>query len=79
MVECLEQSRQKLKLMIKEMKEDPKLFEEAMAHLKGGGIQEKYKKSMNEYNRDAALKSAMTHAAHGAVSQNVRVRLPMKD
>lgn len=43
MVECLEQSRQKLKLLIKEMKKDPELFNEAMQHVQGGFKQQQAK------------------------------------
>jgi hypothetical protein len=38
LVEGLEQARQKLKLLYKELKKDPELFEEAMSNVQGGGL-----------------------------------------
>jgi hypothetical protein len=71
--------------MMKEMKADPILYEEAFKHVKGenynsvSNYHSKNKKSMQEYNEDAAIMASVNHHAHGKVQQNVRVRLPTKD
>ena len=71
--------------MMKEMKQDPDLYEEAFKHVKGenynsaANYHSKNKKSMQEYNEDAAIMATVNHRAHGKVQQNVRVRLPTKD
>lgn len=65
--------------MMKVMKEDPELYSEALQNVRGEGFHDKYKKSMTEYNKDAALMAAKNHHAHAKVAQNVRVRLPTKD
>jgi transposase-like protein len=73
MVECLEQSRQKLKLMMKEMKEDPVLYAEAFKHVRGenynsaSNYHSKNKKSLEDYKKDAAIMASMNHQAHGKV------------
>lgn len=38
LVESMEQSRKKLKILFNKMKEDPHLFEEAMHHVHRGGL-----------------------------------------
>ena len=38
LVDGLEQARQKLKLLYKELKSDPEMFEEAMSNVQGGGL-----------------------------------------
>lgn len=58
MVECLEQSRQKLKLMMKEMKEDPELYAEAIRNVNSEAYHSNPKRTMSEYQRDASKMSA---------------------
>ena len=38
LIECLDKSRKKLKFIFAEIKKDPKQFQEAMAHVQGGGV-----------------------------------------
>ena len=64
---------------MKEMKEDPELYAEALRDVNGVGYHSKYNKSMTEYNKDAAMMAAKNHHAHAKVTANVRVRLPTKD
>jgi hypothetical protein len=73
LVEGLEQSRLKLKILYKDMQQDPKLFEESLAHVKGGGISGQQKKvPRGNYFKNESGPPV-------AVSQNVRVKLPDKD
>ena len=51
LVEGLEQSRQKLKILYKELKQDQALYNEAMDHIRGGGFsgdqEKKFQKADN--------------------------------
>ena len=49
LVEGLEQSRQKLKLLYMQMQKDPALFEQSMAQVKGGGISGPHQKPKGNY------------------------------
>ena len=69
LVEGLEQARQKLKILYKDMKQDPELFEESLVHVKGGNnFDTKKVPRGNFFSKDSA---AITN-------QNVRVKLPDK-
>lgn len=53
LVEGLEQSRKKLKLLYKELKNDKQLYEEAMKHIRGGGFSgDQDKKFLKDNNRN---------------------------
>lgn len=60
MVECLEQSRQKLKILIREMKKDPDMFAEAMSHVQSGF----------KHNNNQSLKSQKQVSSNSNVAQS---------
>lgn len=81
MVESLEQARHKMKVMIKELKQDTELFEEALDKIHNGtfnhhseGIKENMYKS--SYNMD---KKKIENKGLPQVNQNVRVKLPQEE
>ena len=87
LVEGLEQSRQKLKILYREMKEDQALFQEATRHVQGGGLGGNQSRMFkdgpkgNFFSKPKGSVQQMSSAGAGppVVSQNVRVKLPDND
>lgn len=76
LVESIEQVRHKVKVLLKDMKEDPSLFEEALRAIRQGtGMAVKPKDAADMYRKSFAMERSKVEGNSHLISANVRVKI----